>query len=263
VRVDVFQFNTEIEMLQCRAQELEGLVDMHVAIEANLTKQGDPRDFVLQGDEIPNLEVIQVDLTDISDVVLGYDIDATIQRPGYHPGAYPYADNWKRDWKQRDGVNDLIAGLPDDAIILYGDVDEIPRREVVEGFDSPVVGVLNMDLLIYSLRWSGGEWLGTTIGTKERYGDSTFAQARADRGSYPVIDMGGWHLTWFGGRKAVQAKAKANAHSEIAEDLTALDKQYANHIWPGGEVQLWKYERDVPRYVESGNAPTIWGAKKR
>jgi hypothetical protein len=99
--VDVFEFHNEFEMLKCRAHELDGLVDMHIAVEGNMTKSGHPREYVLKGDEIPDLRVVRVDLTDISDVTLGYDVDKSIQRPGYTPEVYPYADNWKRDWKHR------------------------------------------------------------------------------------------------------------------------------------------------------------------
>jgi len=258
--VDVFEYHNEIEMLKARAYELDGLVDMHVAVEGNMTKSGRPRKYALKGDEIPNLRVVQVDLTDVSDVTLDYDINKTIQRPGYTPSVYKYADNWKRDRKQREGVGLTISALPDDAIILYGDVDEIPRRSVVEAFDSPVVGLLRQECLIYDLQWTGGQiWEGTTIGTKAAYGDASFAQVREVRAQkYPHIVDAGWHLTWFGGRRAVLAKVKVNAHGEMAEDLDVLTEQYDKHIWPGGTIQLWKYGGDVPRYVEDGLQPAVW-----
>lgn len=258
MRVDIFQYNNELEMLKCRAHELEGLVDLHVAIEGNMTKSGKRRKYRLKGDEVPNLHVIKADLRDVSGVVLGYDIDAAIQRPGYHPSSYPYADNWKRDWKQREAADPFVEGLADEDIIIYGDVDEIPRREVIEAFDYPVAGVLIQQNLFYGTRWTGGTWPGTTIGTKASYRGASLAEVRTDRAKYPAIDDAGWHLTWFGGRTAVFTKVQANAHGEMTEDLDALKRQYEERIWPGGTVQLWEWKGDLPRYVTDGLAPEAW-----
>jgi hypothetical protein len=133
---------------------------------------------------------------------------------------------------------------------------------VVESFDSPVVGVMSMHSLNYSLRWTGGPWKGTTIGTNAAYGDASFAQIRAGKDKYSVIEDAGWHLSWFGGKEAVFAKVQANAHGEMAEDLDVLARQYDEHIWPGGTVQLWKYGGDMPRYVQEGLAPSTWGYRK-
>lgn len=258
MRIDVFQFHNELEMLRCRAHELDGLVDQHIAVEANRTKSGRRRKYALRGDEVPNLTVVRADVSDVSDVTLGYDVHKAVQRPGYTPVFYPYAENWERDWKQREAVRPLIDDLPDDAVILYGDIDEIPRRSIVEAFDSPVVGLMRMRLLLYGTGWTGGTWDGTTIGTKEAYHGASFAQARAGRGGYPAIEEAGWHLSWFGGREAVFEKVQANAHAELTEDLEALDRQYDERIWPGGTVKLWRYEGDLPKYVEDGLAPEVW-----
>lgn len=259
--VDVFLFHDEFDMLRCRGYELEGVVDMHIAVEGSRTMSGEEREFRLTGDEIPNLHVIQADLSDVSDIELPYrDVARSLmikQRPGEE---YPYVDNWKRDWKQRLAADEMVAGLPAGTTVMYGDVDEIPKRDRVEAFAElgSSVYTLGQALLIYGTGWSVPHaWSGTVIGPKEAH-LAGFSRARQLRGSFPHLEDGGWHLSWFGGRQAVVDKVKVFAHGEMAEDIDRVISDYDQRIWPGSDAPLTPYEGELPRWVQDGFAPTEW-----
>lgn len=248
--VDVFMFNDEFDMLDCRAYELDGLVDVHIAIEGNLTMSGQPKPFRLAKGEYrymddSRLQVVHADLSDIATVT-----GSTHGAPGM------YMDYWKRDWLQRSAATDALADISDDAIIIYGDVDEIPRRAAVEEFDGPPQRMIQ-ELLIYSVRWSGGKWGGSVIGKKSAL--ATYPEVRRARESYPMLHDGGWHLTWFGGQEAVVAKAKMFAHGELAEDIDKLRQQYHDRRWPGEGRRLEPFFGPWPIFVEDGLSPGVWG----
>ena len=45
--IDVFPFNNELDMLQCRLEEMASVVDWFVAIEADVDHQDHPKPFHL------------------------------------------------------------------------------------------------------------------------------------------------------------------------------------------------------------------------
>jgi beta-1,4-mannosyl-glycoprotein beta-1,4-N-acetylglucosaminyltransferase len=250
VIVDVFLFNDEFFHLECRLHELEGVVDRFIAIEGNLTMQGQQKPFLLKEKHDKyrhfGLDVVSADLRSLDDV----------PAQKYSWVESQFEDNWKRDWKQRDAVTKIIQEFPEDTIYLMGDVDEIPKRETVAAFHGNA-RALHQALLTYSVKYVWNEpWLGTVIGTRAEL--KTFARARNERWKYPVLPDGGWHLSWFGGELAIQKKAREFAHGEMARDAKLVaEKLPREHIRPAGGL-LDPYDGPLPRWVEAGHAPNSW-----
>jgi hypothetical protein len=249
VIVDVFLFNDEFDILECRLRQLDDVVDRFIVIEGNKTLAGDPKPFRLfeKRPDSSKVEIIGAKLDDLGDV-------PPQQQAWVAKG---YEDYWKRDWKQRNAAKHITDALPDDAVVMYGDVDEIPRSEPVRDFDGPKSRLM-MRTLIYSTKWWSGhdDWTGTIIGRKREM--DSFPLAHRSRNHNPMIPDAGWHMTWFGGEEAVVDKVQMFAHGELAEDIDEVRRKYRERIRPGINAKLVPYDGDLPAWVEEGHAPDSW-----
>ena len=248
--VDIVMFNDEEFHLQCRIHELHQTVDRFVVIEGNRTMQGDPKPFHLEGKEGKyrrfGVDFVHADLEWLDDV----------PEQNYAWVKAGFEEDWKRDWKQRNAVTKIINEFPEDTVFLMGDVDEIPKKQIIREFDGEA-SVLMMRHLIYSVKWTTGEpWAGTVIGTKKQL--KTFPRARNARWGYRQIHDAGWHLGWFGGEVAIQKKAREFAHGEMAPYAKEIAETYPRqHIRPSGGI-LEPYAGDLPTWVKDGHGPNSW-----
>ena len=122
---DVVMFLDDFDMLDCRIYELEGVVDRFIVIEGDHTFSGIPKPYHLPESGYPGITVVRVELGDVSMIrhqEMGWVTPST-------------EDNWKREEKQREAARSILASLPPDEVVIYGDLDEIPRREVIKAFD--------------------------------------------------------------------------------------------------------------------------------
>jgi beta-1,4-mannosyl-glycoprotein beta-1,4-N-acetylglucosaminyltransferase len=250
--IDVFMYNDEIDHLQCRMYELKDVVDYHIAVEGNRTMAGAQKPWYLndkiQKYDDTNLIVISADISDISGVP-----DLT-SKPWVTPETNVM---WQRDWKQRNAVMPHLDGLPGDTVVIYSDVDEIPSREIVLGYQGDISYTLGMKHLIYSMRRvTPGQWIGPTIGRK--WALSSFAEVRANRWSFSVLPKAGWHLGWFGGPDAIEKKIGEYAHGEMVGQEEKI-KQYAKEgRRPADGTELEIYNGVIPAWVGDGHAPDSW-----
>jgi beta-1,4-mannosyl-glycoprotein beta-1,4-N-acetylglucosaminyltransferase len=113
---DCFTFFDELEVLELRLAELDGIVDRFVLVEGALTFSGRPKPLVF----MENKERFRPWLDKIEHVVLG-------------ASDYPQnADSaWAREhFSRRAMLRGLADAAPED-FVLVSDVDEIPRPEVL------------------------------------------------------------------------------------------------------------------------------------
>jgi len=252
VIVDVFMFDDEFDMLECHLYQLAGIVDRFIAVEGNTSFTGIPKRFHLS-DNLERfkgypLEVMRVDMTGPTGPV--------IERPWMEPGTI---DNWWREGIQRNGARRLLADLPDDTVLIYGDVDEIPRRYVVKGFHDEEPRVMSMTMLMYSTKlWFPGTWAGSVIGRKNEIGIDVNA-IREMRWHFPPIPEAGWHLSWFGKPERREEKLKRQSHQELASIANVIGSDYpARHLHVDGKTPLWDYGGDLPHWIAEGHGPQEW-----
>lgn len=252
--IDVFQFDNEFDILECRLTELGGVVDLFVACEGNHTFSGIPKPYHLtealeSGDYkgFP-LSVFRADTTG--------DTWEAFQRSWILPETAKF---WWREKVQRQAANDFLRGLPLDTVVLGGDLDEIPRRNVVEGFDG-IASSLVMAHLVYSTaQQTPGPWIGTVMGTLGQLGpDAHFIRER--RGAHRPIYDAGWHFSWFGGGKRRESKYTRQAHQELRAEGKLESEYPASMTHVDGHTKLIPYEGDLPRWVID-KAPPEWTEK--
>lgn len=247
--VDVFMFNHEFDMLDCRLYELEGVVDRFIAIEADHTFTGEPKPYHLtkRAKDYPQVEIVQAHNGDVTGA----------SYPNFAWVKQGTAVHWQREFKQRDAAEPLLEALPPDTIMLLGDLDEIPMREVVASFDGPP-SVLIMYMAVYSMRHKfPGAWAGTVMGRRKDL--RGFVAMRNTRWQQEPLTRSGWHLTWFGTPKDRLGKMQASAHQEMrdrADDLAYTYPEKGLHV--DGKTELVPWDAPLPRWVKDGHAPRSW-----
>jgi len=198
VRIDCFLYNGEIEVLTLRLATLGGVVDRFVLAESTRTFSGHEKPlhfasvkphFAMWGQRIQHI-VLQNE-------PVGLD-------------GYFLREAWQRQQLARG-----LIGLPEDAQVLIGDVDEIPDPALLPRESD--MRAFRMALYYYDARTvcTSRRWLGTMVtrvSEVRRVGGPE--SVRRLRDAVPTIE-GGWHFSHTGGVQAVGAKLRAGSHTEM------------------------------------------------
>ena len=260
--VDAFVFFNELDILEIRLAELYDVVDLFILVEATHTHKGDPKPlyyaesrqrFARYFDKIRHIVV--------GDLPRGAGLPAI----------------WRREMTQRQRIADGLHDVPDDAIVLISDLDEIPRREAVallrrQGIPDGMVVTFEQRLHYYnvnthciSLIWTGTR-AARCIDVKAitpdgvRWAGLYSAGAGRTMGArsteYPLfgkLEHAGWHLSYFGDVAHIQDKMGAFLHQELVNEETTDTNTIAGHIARGEDV--WG-RPDGPKFA-LGPAPDL------
>lgn len=217
---DCIFYNGERDILEARADHLDGIVDRHVVVHGTHTFTGMCRNV-----DCPSIPGVHHHIVDLS----------------RHEGATA----WSREWHQR---GECLAALMDAGAkpgdwILVSDVDEFPRVEVLK---AERLVALELQSLVYCLNgWQKDgvglcsvyvpfgmlERLGTRLVRDERY--------RVEALGGAVAHDAGWHFTYQGGAEAVRRKLRAFSHQEFNRaDLMGageIERRIEAGLWLGQE----------------------------
>lgn len=244
---DTFPFFNELDMLECRLTELGDLVDVFVAVEADVDHQGHPKPYILT----ENLDRFAV-WGDKLRVVRATGLPTVAEAP----------NAWSREQAQREYVSQAMTDASLDDVVYHGDVDEIPNRTVIRNL-RPRGFVSNLQRgLFWALDWEYPDLWEGTVAARVRDVES-FAVMRNSRRLNRQFVKGGWHFSWMGGAEAHIAKAHAFCHPEI---IPVLDKSLAEgHTFlaegkhtDGKQLRPVEVDDTYPKWVRDGNAPDSW-----
>ena len=198
-------FRDELDMLEMRLHETDGLIDRHVIVEAETTHRGVPKPLFFR-DSAGRFEAHASRITHMAG------------------GPLPDEAPWANEHLQRDAAWTVIdPEASDDDVVLICDVDEIPSRSLLEKAKSgelPEVCAVRMRTFLYAVDWEVQDEVPpacvvATAGYIRRHGGS-LAAIRDQRDEYPVIQDGGWHFSWVGGPEAQRRKLEtATCHTEL------------------------------------------------
>lgn len=246
-------FNDDFAMLDCRLRQLEGVVDRFVAVEANMSFSGIEKPYYLTEAQdryaLTPLDIVQVDLSNVPKIG-SYGAWVT-------PGTEPC---WDREGAQRNGATEIVNDYPPDTIVLYGDIDEIPRPNIITTFDNRAPSTMQMTHLLYSTHWQyPAPWYGTVIGVRR---DLKTALSLRDRRWYlPQIKNSGWHLSWFGSSDDRVRKLHQHSHQELQTTVgQAVGDQLPAARRHMDGTELTPYSGDLPKWISEGHAPADWTA---
>lgn len=201
--IDGFIFYNEVDLLKIRLEELYPVVDKFVLVQAYQTFRGNEKPLYVDEND-PWLAPYRDKLMIVNVGITGRDA-------------------WAREECQRNWIGTAVKAFaqPSDLVII-SDVDEIPRREIVDWlpealrFDQYVDGVqLEMDMFYYSMNLYKGKW--TSLKALPVSKVDTAQQVRHRQ--YPTILRGGWHYSYLGDDEFISNKLRSFSHSELDTPL--------------------------------------------
>lgn len=207
--IEAVLFNNELELLDARFHEGDGIVDRWVIIESTETFTGKPKPLHFAEAKRSGRYADYLDRV----------IDVTIE-----PRAK--SEPWAREAEQRDTLFDLLRYCNGSDLIVLSDGDELTRwdvwplimRQTANGHSVS----LHKPTWYYTLTWQLQDLYGgdnssyrskaARVSTLRSYGK---VSDWADDRYFPTIPESGWHLSCLGGPARLLNKLQSFSHQEI------------------------------------------------
>jgi beta-1,4-mannosyl-glycoprotein beta-1,4-N-acetylglucosaminyltransferase len=218
--IDCFMFYNEYDVLEGRLEYLYNHVDYFVIVESNITHAGNPKPLNFMN----NMSRYKKYL------------DKVIYNPVYiDPSKFNFAEKisdlnmghaaWQVENFQRNHITESLKFFDDSAIVMVGDCDEIPNRELMSQLHAIVhnapshLCVLDQKMFFYNFKTlQSHSWFGTAVtfnGIVKQVGAQWM---RAYRSGLSPVYNGGWHISYWGNENFVQNKIKNFSHQEYNRD---------------------------------------------
>jgi beta-1,4-mannosyl-glycoprotein beta-1,4-N-acetylglucosaminyltransferase len=221
--VDCFTFYNELDLLTYRLNLLYEVVDYFIIVEAKHTFIGNEKILYYNENKDKYKEfsdkIIHVIVNDMPYKYPNVNVDNN--------------DVWKNENHQRNaisrGINNIKI-LSDSDVIIISDLDEIPDPrtlyKIKNGEIIVDINILQMDLYYYNLNTRlRDKWYHSKILTYKRYVDLKMCCNDIRKLNLPVINNGGWHLSYFGDKNFIKNKLENFSHQEFNNsEYTDLDK---------------------------------------
>ena len=227
--IDCFIFYNEIDLLTYRLNILNSIVDYFIIVESTHTFSG--KEKTLFFNENKNLFKI------FQDKIIHIIIDDM-------PYKYPDIninnnEQWKNEHYQR---NCILKGLKkinldNDDIIIISDIDEIPDPNTLYKIKNDEIKVeinkLEMDFYYYNLNTKfETKWYLSKILSYKKYKDLNISFENIRQYICPIIQNGGWHLSYFGDSLFIKNKIETFSHQELNNsnftDIQKIEERVKN-----------------------------------
>ena len=224
--VDCFIFYNEFDILKKRLRYLDSVVDKFVLVESTVTHRGEPKELFFEN----NKELFSEWIDKIIHIIVRDNPEDK--------------DPWSRENFQRNCITRGLNGVPQDALIMVSDVDEIPNKDFIKLPSNVEACSFNMIAFQYSFKYiqTHEPWFGTVLTRKEFLVKVTPQQLRDNRWRVPFYKNAGWHLSSFGDETFVANKIHnyAHCHDESSQNKNVgVFKQYIeNGIHADGKNKL-------------------------
>jgi len=194
--VDAFPFFNELEMLEIRLNVLDAVVDRFVLCESTVTFSG-RRKPLWYADHRSRF-------TRWADRIVHVIVDDTPDTG---------ADRWARERHQRDRIARGLEGLRADDVVMLSDVDEIPEPSLVAARRR---GVFCQRYAMYYLNTlqPRERWVGTVALYAFQLAAHGAENVRARRGTFEIVEDGGWHFAYAMPPDRIRDKLGAFSHAE-------------------------------------------------
>jgi beta-1,4-mannosyl-glycoprotein beta-1,4-N-acetylglucosaminyltransferase len=200
---DTFMFYNEFDVLELRLECLDPYVDRFVLVESEVNHVGDPKPLYFR----ENKERFSKWLHKITHVIVTADETPKDEDP------------WVREKYQRECVLKGLDGLPNNAVVMVSDVDEIPDMAKISCENLPsVICSVHMWMFEYSLDYlfTGEPWFGTVITNCELFKRVGPNNLRDNRWKFFSFKNSGWHLSSLGNLNHIWQKFQTYAHAKDA-----------------------------------------------
>jgi len=197
---DCFIFFNELELLEIRLNELDGVVDKFVLVEAARTFTNKPKPLYFEENKARFSNFLHKIIHITADNYPEYDTP------------------WTYEIHQRNSIMHGLQKCNPDDIIIISDIDEIPSAEaVLNAVKKNGLKILKQKQYYYFLNRQCIEmpfWYeGSRILKYKDFVKKTPQNIRRSRFG-KIIDNGGWHFSFLGGAERVKYKLESFAHHE-------------------------------------------------
>jgi beta-1,4-mannosyl-glycoprotein beta-1,4-N-acetylglucosaminyltransferase len=235
--VDAFMFYNELDILELRLEVLDRYVDRFVLVESEVTHVGGPKELHFEN----NKERFAKWLPKITHVIMTAAEAPKDENP------------WAREKFQRHCILKGLDDVPNDAIVMISDVDEIPDMSKVryENLEHVITSV-HMWMFEYSLDYlfTGEPWFGTVLTNCELLKCMGPNALRDHRWHFPCFKYAGWHLSSFGTPMTIWTKFQTYAHAKDGHHADQTPDTFKNFIENGlhtdGKTELIPRPSEVP-----------------
>jgi hypothetical protein len=225
--VDAFPFHNELNLIIKRLTYLSPVVDKFIIVESTYTHRGEPKKLYFQ----ENRDMFK----EWEDKIIHLVLDVTP----------PDDDPWTMEHMQRNHIAEGLTDIPDDAIVMISDADEIPYIEVVKKLKPNEFDTISLHMITfnYSLEYfqTFEKWFGTVITNRKNVVEKRPQFFRDNRWKFFCADFAGWHFSSFGDEKFLANKLRscAECYDEgVDENMAAT--YMAEKLSHNGKFKLTK-----------------------
>lgn len=237
--IDTFMFYNELDILELRLEVLDKYVDRFVLVEAEVNHVGGPKELFFAN----NRGRFTKWLDKIEHVIVRADESPTDPNP------------WSREKYQRSCIVRGLetASIPNDALVMVSDVDEIPDMNMINLNTLPQrVYSIHMWMFEYSFKYLfvGEPWFGTVITNCELFKHVGPNYLRDNRWKFTPIRFAGWHMSSFGNPAHVCNKMHTFAHAKDghhdAQTVETFEQFISEGIHTDGKTKLLPRPDEIP-----------------
>jgi beta-1,4-mannosyl-glycoprotein beta-1,4-N-acetylglucosaminyltransferase len=207
---DCFNFLNEEHILEIRIEELNSVVDKFVICESDITVSNIRKPFFLEDSEVYKKYKHKI-------IYHKLQIGEQIVSENFKNGA----DNYRHIlmYNQRNAIMEALKICKDDDIIMFSDLDEIPKKKAVSQLNSfPCI------LTLRGFYWylntpifhpPDHYWFPSVIcDLYKNIKDKSLNTLRETKHSFNQIPDAGWHFSHLGDENQISYKMMASSHNE-------------------------------------------------
>ena len=234
---DCFIFFNELDLLEIRLETLNPYVDYFIISDCDSTFSGEDKPFYFEENKEKFSKfldkIIYIKNYNSKDITLSNNIyegkkkevyDIIIGIHNNHKPEHGHGQpHWCRQFIQTEYMKLGMSECEDDDIILFSDLDEIPRPESIKDMRE-----WSMDKRYCLLQDNNNYYVNNIASTNWRgniickYKDVKYESinmlrwlARQDETNFVFIYNAGWHLSYMGPAERIKTKLRCAAHQEF------------------------------------------------
>lgn len=267
---DCFNFFNELDILDLRLNILNDYVDYFVIVESDVSHSGEkkPFNFEINKSRYDKFidKIIYYKVTDTPNDFLNLNettddelnkINEFIIKQTKRFNRKTQQD-YGRDFFQKESVRRPLINCNDDDIILFSDLDEIPNPEIIGrmneyDLEHKILSLQQNTYYYYLNVFKQSDWYGTKILKYKNLKNLSLNEVRGDTTLSEVIDGGGWHFSFMGGKKMVEKKLTSYSAKDLSSKrvLESIEYNIENNIDPffRGNLETVKIDNTFPEYL--------------
>ena len=271
---DCFTFFNELDLLEIRLNILNDYVDYFVIVESTVTFTSKPKELYFEN----NKEIFSKFKDKIIHVIINdtpnnfynieykviptnqYEINRNkiLKHVDTSTGWGRHETQWGVETYQRECILQGLNNLNDNDIIIISDLDEIPNPNKINGikenFNINNVYNLKQKMYCYYLNiFKEDNWSGPKICSYNLLKNTSINLLRQNKFTNNIIENGGWHFSFMGGKDKIKEKLEAYSHQEFNNEYykNAIENNMTTNQDPffRGTMKQVQIDNTYPEYI--------------